>query len=214
MPASRADPANRTEEDAGERVPTPGVEYRVAYVAALLRRGGVIAHPTEGVWGLACRAGEEEAVWRILSIKRRSWHKGLILVADSAAPFARLLANLPAQTRTLMLGSWPGPTTWLVPHLQQVPHWISGRSSRVALRVTAHPQFAALCRRVGGPLVSTSANRGGAAPVGSARAARQVFGGPIDAVLQGELGGAAGPSAILDALSGEAVRALPETLLR
>ena len=190
-------------------MPAPGGEYRVAYAAALLRRGGVIAHATEGVWGLACRASEEQAVWRILAIKRRSWRKGLILVPDSALPCAPLLASLPEQTRAVMLRSWPGPTTWLVPHLQQVPHWITGRSSRVALRVTAHPQFAALCRRVGGPVVSTSANRGGAAPVRSARAARQVFGGQINAVLQGELGGAAGPSAILDALTGEPVRALP-----
>ena len=205
MPASHADvPSAGCASE-------PGGDYRVAVAAARLRRGGVIAHPTEGVWGLACSASVEGAVWRILASKRRSWRKGLILVADCAARFERLLAQLPQENRALVLSSWPGPTTWLVPHRGEFPRWITGDSARVALRVTAHPQFAELCRRVGEPLVSTSANRAGAAPVTSASFARQAFGGEIDIVLRGELGGTGGPSAILDGLTAEQVRKQPGT---
>lgn len=180
--------------------------YRLSHAAAVLRRDGVIAHPTEGVWGLACAASSADAVWRILASKRRDWRKGLILVADAASRFEGLLMGLPAERRVLVERSWPGPTTWLVPHRQQLPDWVTGGSPRVALRVTAHAQFAALCRRVGEPLVSTSANRAAQAPVDSAMAARRVFGGELDAVLAGDLGGAGGPSRILDALTGEQLR--------
>ena len=184
-----------------------GAEYRIAFAAGVLRDGGVIAHATEGVWGLACSVDSQEAVWRILASKRRSWRKGLILVAGCPAPFERLLNALPQTRRAAVLGTWPGPATWLVPHAQQMPDWITGTSDRVALRVTAHAQFAALCRRAGVPLVSTSANRAGMTPVASAWDARRVFGAEIDAVLPGRLGSAAGPSAIRDALTGEQVRA-------
>lgn len=180
--------------------------YLISRAAQVLRNGGVIAHATEGVWGLACVADADEAVLRILASKRRSWRKGLILVADTASHFAGLLRDLPEETRVAIMRSWPGPVTWLVPHHQRVSRNIGGSSGRVALRVTAHAQFAELCRRVGAPLVSTSANRGGSPPVLSAGAARVLFGGEIDFVLAGELGGATGPSAIYDALTGEQMR--------
>ena len=181
--------------------------YQLSAAVSCLRAGGVIAHPTEGVWGLACVASSEGAIEQILTSKRRSWRKGLILVSNTPQQFAPLLAQLPDVIRDQVLGSWPGPKTWLVPHAHRVSPWISGDSSRVALRVTAHRQFAALCHGVGTALVSTSANRAGAQPLSSARAARRVFGGEIDFVLDGELGGATGPSAIVDALSGAQLRA-------
>ena len=76
--------------------------YRLSHAAAVLRRDGVIAHPTEGVWGLACVASSADAVWRILASKRRDWRKGLILVADVASRFEGLLMGLPAERRVLV----------------------------------------------------------------------------------------------------------------
>ena len=208
MPDSRADACANAESLAAR------TEYQLAVAATCLRNGGAIAHATEGVWGLACLASAEDAIWRILAIKRRSWRKGLILVADKPARFADLLTALPVDAQNRLMGAWPGPITWLVPHRGLVHRVICGDSERVALRVTDHAQFAALCRRVGEPLVSTSANRGSAPPVLSAQAARLVFGGEIDFVLSGELGSAGGPSAIIDALSGEQLRAGARTARR
>src|SRR5688572_25705866 len=132
--------------------------------ARAIRDGGVIAYPTEAVWGLGCDPFDEAAVARLLAIKQRDVAKGLILVAGERAQFDDLLdwSTLPAERLAAVEASWPGPNTWIVPATARVPRWITGAHHGVAVRVSAHPLVAALCGKLGGPLVSTSANRAGA----------------------------------------------------
>ena len=115
---------------------------------AILERGGVIAYPTEGVWGLGCDPLDEAAVLRLLALKQRRVDKGLILVAASVAQLDGLVdwQALGAATRDEVLASWPGPHTWIVPATTRVPHWISGAHDSIAVRVSAHPVVARLCR--------------------------------------------------------------------
>lgn len=175
---------------------------------AVLRRGGVVACPTESVWGLSCDPFDESAVERLLQIKRRPVDKGLILVAADRGQFDGLLDwdALPQDCRETVLASWPGPHTWIVPASEKLPRWITGAHDGVAVRVTAHETMAALCRAFGGPLVSTSANPTGAPPPRALAELDPVLHAALDAVLDGRTGNLPRPTAIRDALTGKPLR--------
>ncbi len=174
--------------------------------AKALHTGCVVAYPTEAVWGLGCDPENPEAVSRLLRLKRRSPAAGLILVAASIAQLEPLLGDLSRPMRKRLEESWPGPVTWLVPDVGAVPPWIRGVHDTVALRVTAHPVAAALCRFFGGPLVSTSANRSGGRPARRIFQVHRFLGGEVDCVVPGPLGGQPRPTAIRDLATGRAVR--------
>ena len=95
--------------------------------AEVLLRGGVIAYPTEAVWGLGCDPFNETAVEHLLQIKRRPMHKGLILVAANLQQIEPLLRNLNSADRARVTSSWPGPVTWILPDpTNLIPHWVKG----------------------------------------------------------------------------------------
>lgn len=175
---------------------------------AALRRGGLVAYPTEGVWGLGCDPFDETATLRLLALKQRSVDKGLILVAARIAQLDGLLDcdALPGPRRDAVLATWPGPHTWIVPATARVPAWISGGRGSVAVRVSAHPVVVALCDAFGGALVSTSANVSTRpAPRHRGELDPEIVAG-VDAVTPGDTGGLAQPTSIRDARSGDAVR--------
>jgi L-threonylcarbamoyladenylate synthase len=176
--------------------------------ARAIRDGGVIAYPTEAVWGLGCDPFNEAAVTRLLAIKQRDVAKGLILVAGERAQFDGLLdwGTLPAVRLAAIEAGWPGPNTWIVPATAGVPRWITGAHHGVAVRVSAHPLVAALCGKFGGPLVSTSANRAGAPPAFDRAELDPELLALLDGVSEGETGGLAAPTAIRDALTGAVLR--------
>ncbi|MFG6157756.1 L-threonylcarbamoyladenylate synthase [Halomonas sp. 1390] len=178
----------------------------LADAVAALKAGGVIAYPTEAVWGLGCDPDDAAALERLLRLKAREPAKGVILVAASIAQFAPWLEGLAAAQRATLAASWPGPTTWLVPDNGRAHALVRGDHDRVALRVSDHPGVIALCEAVGGPVVSTSANRAGEAPAMSADEIRRVFGDELDAVLEGALGGLERPSTIRDLVTGRVLR--------
>ena len=185
----------------------PRLPIKLNEAVTQLRRGGVIAYPTEGVWGIGCDPFDERAVNRLLAIKRRPVDKGLILVAGNIAQLTPFLRGLEADQLARLEGSWPGPFTWLVPDNGTAPAWIRGDHDAVALRVSNHPQVVELCRAFGGPIVSTSANRAGH-PVAQFgwQLTRQLP--QIDYILRGPLGGSGKPSTIRDLRSGEILRGL------
>lgn len=169
--------------------------------------GEVLAYPTEAVWGLGCDPYNEAATMRLLQIKDRPVHKGLILVAGSADQVAFLLDALTPTQRKKVLATWPGPTTWLIPdEAQMVPWWIKGDHLSVAVRVSAHPLVAALCSAFGGPIVSTSANKAGKRPAKTALQVTKHMGREIDGLLYGKLGTEQNPSRIVDLLSDTVLR--------
>lgn len=171
-----------------------------------LRSGGVVACPTEAVWGLSCDPFNPDAVAHLLGIKRRPVGKGLILVAASTDQVDFLLSGLAAEHLDLLGASWPGPATWLIPHWGRVPGWISGDHDTVAVRVSDHPVVSALCATWGGPLVSTSANPAAARPAREAYQVRRYFGDSVDYLVPGRTGSSARPTVIRDLISGQIVR--------
>lgn len=182
--------------------PSP-VHLRVA--ARLLQSGGVIAYPTEGVWGLGCDPMNEAAVRRLLDLKQRPEAKGLIIIAASLTQVEQWLSGLDVGQRAACAATWPGPYTWVVP-AASAPAWLRGQHDSVAVRVTAHPGVQALCNAFGGALVSTSANVSGRPPARDALQLRQHFGRGLDYILPGRLGGDGKPSEIRDARTGIVLR--------
>ena len=185
-----------------------GTRIDVATAIARLRSGGVVAYPTEGVWGLGCDPFDEAAVRRLLALKQRDVDKGLILVAAGAAQFDGLADwdALPAERVSEVLASWPGPNTWIIPATPRMPRWIRGAHAGVALRASAHPVVVALCEAFGGPLVSTSANTAGAPAPRSFDALEPALLASVDGCVEGETGARARPSDIRDARSGAVLR--------
>ena len=176
--------------------------------AAAMRAGGVIAYPTEGVWGLGCDPFDEAAVLRLLALKQRSVDKGLILVAADVSQFDGLAdwdALPPARVGEIAAG-WPGPNTWIVPASARVPRWITGSHAGVAMRASAHPVVAALCRAFGGAIVSTSANPAGAPAPRRYEELDMELRAAVDGVVEGETGGRDRPSDIRDARTGALLR--------
>ncbi len=140
------------------------ITHDLKFIITALKRGDVIAYPTEGVFGLGCDPFNEVAVRKLLLIKQRSPAKGLILVADRWDVLAELTAPVDENQLARVLITWPGAVTWVFPASNAVPAWITGNFNSVALRVSKHPMIKAICEAFGGPIVSTSANPGGEAP--------------------------------------------------
>jgi L-threonylcarbamoyladenylate synthase len=182
------------------------INPRVRYAAHRILQGGVVAYPTEAVWGLGCDPFNEDAVMALLELKSRPVHKGVILVAADVEMFEPFIYHLNDIQRQRMKNTWPGPVTWLVPNNGLAPRWITGDFSGVALRVTAHPVAAGLSRAVRGPIVSTSCNPQGLAPARSIFEVNRYFGGELDAITNGAVGARANPSEIRDLLTGNIVR--------
>ena len=176
--------------------------------AALLRRGGVLAYPTEAVFGLGCDPLERSAVERLFALKQRAPTQGVLLIAADFSHVEPFIATdlVPASVMAQVRASWPGPATWVFPRSAAVPAWIAGDHAGVALRVTAHPASAALCQAFGGALVSTSANPHGRPPARSAADVEAHFGAALEGLLDAPLGGQTRPTVIRDALSGAIIR--------
>lgn len=183
------------------------IPFHLWRARAVFKRGGIIAYPTEGVWGLGCDPFNQRAVERLLRLKSRPWQKGLILAVSATSQVLPWLKGLSDTQRERVLASWPGPTTWLLPHLDLWPKWVCGESSAIAMRVSAYEPVAQLAAAVGGFIISTSANPAGLAPAMSAREVRQYFGQQVDLVMPGTVQGLNKPSAIKDAVTGEIARA-------
>jgi L-threonylcarbamoyladenylate synthase len=174
---------------------------------AALRDGGVIAYPTEAVWGLGCDPQDRKAVDRLLRLKRRNWRKGLILIADDFEQLWPYVSDPLTSQHEPALASWPGPATWLLPASRHAPAWITGGRAQIAVRVTAHPVASALCRHYGGAIVSTSANRAHRLPLLTRLQVQRQFGRALDYVVPGQLGGLERPTPIRDVVTGEVLRA-------
>lgn len=172
--------------------------------AEKLSMGGIIAYPTEGVWGLGCDPANQEAVYRLLKLKSRPVEKGLILVADSVERLGPYFAELPNDHQLRI--ECGRPVTWVVAHGGRCPDWLSGGRDTLAIRLSNHPVICALCRESGKPLVSTSANPAGAEPAVNSEEVANYFGDLIDVMVEGELGGENGASEIRDFQTGKILR--------
>jgi L-threonylcarbamoyladenylate synthase len=175
-------------------------------ILQLLQTDGVIAYPTEAVWGLGCDPFSEVAVKRILAMKLRKRSKGLILIAKDIEQLHPFLLGLSVAEMTELKQSWPGPQTWLIPDNNHAPSWITGINNTLAVRVTDHPIASNLCDAFGGPLVSTSANPSGLKPAKNMSEVNTYFDQQLDYVVPGLLGELSNPTPIKNLKTGKILR--------
>ncbi len=182
------------------------MRWPIYQASQVLHSSGVIAYPTEAVWGLGCDPQNPLAIRRLLELKQRDANKGLILIAGDIQQFDFLLKGLPVEQLNKMKASWPGPVTYLVPHQNRVHPLVHGQFSTVAIRVSDHKTVQQLCEQFAGPIVSTSANFSGQPTVQNAIQAQKFLGPKLDFILSGPLGRSLTPSRIIDLQTGRVIR--------
>lgn len=164
-------------------------------LAAYLKQGGLIAYPTESCYGLGCDPRHHAAVQRLLKLKGRPQHKGLILIAGRYAQLRRFIQPLNTAEQARLQHDGAQAITYLMPILQHVPRGLRGRHDTLAVRWTAHPDAARLCNALNMALVSTSANYSGGRAARTAAECRKLFGAKVK-VIAGNIGKRKKPSTI------------------
>lgn len=172
---------------------------------AHLRHGGLIAYPTESCYGLGCDPRNPRALKQLVRIKGRNAAKGLILIADHFKRLLPFILPLSPANRARVQSGWPGPVTWIVPAAATCSPLLTGGRATLAVRVTAHPDAARLCRMLGTALVSTSANLSGRKPARTAAQCRRIFGAQVR-VIDGRIGQRRRPSTLIDLATGTTLR--------
>ncbi len=174
-----------------------------------LKKGGVIAYPTESIYGLGCAPLDQAAIEKLLRIKQRPVNKGLILIASNLnqlKPFIQPLHRIGESAASRVISSWPGPYTWILPAKKWVPSWLTGEHRSIAVRITNHLTAKNICERFNSPIVSTSSNRHMCAPTKTHIATRRHFHDQIDYILPGRIGIENKPSQIRNAITGDIIR--------
>jgi L-threonylcarbamoyladenylate synthase len=176
----------------------------------ILNNQGVIAYPTESVFGLGCDPDCSAAIEKILQIKNRPADKGLILIAADIEQLKGYadFSQLNKQQLEAIQKTWPGPFTWVVPAQKTLNKLISGDFDSVAVRVSAHPIVQQLCREFAKPLISTSANLSGQEACTTSRQVAEMFSQQplLESIIDAPVSGLSAPSQIHDAKSGKRLR--------
>lgn len=176
------------------------INNTIAQAVNILKQGGIIAYPTEAVFGLGCDPFNKKAVLKLLALKKREVKKGLILITATWEQVRHLTtANAPPSESA-------APITWIFPASKHAPTWICGEHKTLALRLINHPTAKQICLKFGGPIVSTSANIEGQSPARSKNEVLQQFPAGIDLIVDGVTGGCKNPSEIRDASTGKIIR--------
>ena len=151
----------------------------------VLRKGGVVAYPTDTVYGLGAGLLDDAVVQRVIDAKGRAESMGLPLLLSRADMLAPIVKEVDATAAALMERFWPGALTLVMTKSAAVSDLVSGGRSSVAVRVPNHPVPRALSEGVGGPIIGTSANRSGDVPASSAAQVREQLNGAVDLVIDG-----------------------------
>jgi len=179
---------------------------QISLAVEALNHQGVIAYPTESVFGLGCDPDDDRAIQKILELKIRPMEKGLILVASDFSQLENYLLPLEKNIQQRIFDSWPGPFTWLWPVKEGVSEFIRGRHNTLAVRVSAHPVVKQLCDAYGKAIISTSANPADLPPARIADEVRDYFNDKLDFIVDAEVGASAQPTEIRDALTNKLIR--------
>jgi len=179
------------------------MKLSISRAADTLLAGGVIAYPTEGVFGLGCMPDDADALIRLLRIKRRDPGKGLILIASDNAQLDDWISPDGSQ---IPHPDPMRPTTWIARAHPHVVPLVTGNHDTLAVRLTCNPTAAAICDAVESPIVSTSANLAGERTVRNRIVLRRKFGACVDYIVPGDCGPSSGASEIRDLATGNILR--------
>lgn len=166
--------------------------------AHVIRGGGIVAMPTDTLYGLAVDPFRADAVAQVFAVKGRSGEQALPLIAADVEQVTTRIGPLPALARRLAAQFWPGPLTLIVRAPASLGSGVTGGTGTVGVRVPAHPVARALCRASGMPLTATSANVSGASPTSNPDEVERTLGDRIDLLIDAGLTPGGPPSTIVD----------------
>tara|TARA_R110001592_G_scaffold98956_1_gene282086 strand:- start:2812 stop:3375 length:564 start_codon:yes stop_codon:yes gene_type:complete len=180
----------------------------IKQAAEVFTQGGILAYPTEAVFGLGCDPDNEFAVQKLLSIKQRPVQKGLILLAENYSQLLPYIDDyaISQEQRLTVLSRWPGPITQVLPANKNVSLLLCGDFDSIAVRITDHKDVVALCQQTNKAIVSTSANLAGKNPAITWQQVEEQLGDKIDFILKGKTSGLLKPSTIINGLTGLVLR--------
>ena len=179
--------------------------WNIRYAARIIEQGGVIAYPTESVFGLGCDPDNPQALKKLLAIKNRPAEKGLIILISDLAQARPYIEPLSEQQIALINQQQERATTWLIPRKKSVSTLLCGHHARLAVRLTQHPIAQSICHYTGSALVSTSCNLAGRPEMTNARQVKSQMFTQVDFTVAGATGEQS-PSRIIDLLSGKLLR--------
>jgi L-threonylcarbamoyladenylate synthase len=171
---------------------------QLASAAAIIRAGGVLAYPTDTLYGLAADPANRTAIARLYRIKGRQVDQAVPLIAAGITQVEEVAGPLAPLPRRLADRFWPGPLTILLPAWAGVDGLVSAGSGRIAIRVPAHPIAQALAAACGSPITSTSANRSGGPASSLPEDVCRALGFDLDAIIDGGPSPGGEPSTIVD----------------
>jgi L-threonylcarbamoyladenylate synthase len=178
--------------------PTAPQPEVVQQAVAVLRRGGLVAFPTDTLYALGADALAPEAIERVLTVKGRSRGKPLSILVPSLEVARSLAQGTAERVWGLAQACWPGPLTIVVAAAAKVPPVLSGAAGTIGLRLPGSPVARAVLAAFGGPVIGTSANKSGGADPADARTVQRAIGGQIDLLLDGGRVALGVPSTVLD----------------
>ena len=180
----------------------------IKQAAEVFAQGGIIAYPTEAVFGLGCDPDNELAVQKLLAIKQRPVHKGLILLAANYSQLLPYIDDhaLSKEQRHKIQSRWPAPITQVLPANQKISPLLCGDFDSIAVRITDHKDVVALCQQTNKPIVSTSANLSGQAPSTTWQEVTEQLSENIDYIVKSTTSGLLKPSTIINGLTGLVLR--------
>lgn len=163
----------------------PPLYDQIRQAVVILKQGGVIAFPTETVYGLGASIALPEAASRIYQIKGRDQSKALPLMLSDISQINYVADSVPEVAWLLVREFWPGPLTLVVTKSAAVPDLITSGSKTVAIRISSHPVAQAIVEELGAPITGTSANISGKPNPATAEEVRIQLGGKIDFIIDG-----------------------------
>jgi L-threonylcarbamoyladenylate synthase len=163
-----------------------------------LRRGGLVAFPTDTLYALGADALSPDAIERVLTVKGRARGKPLSVLVPSVEAVDALEVALTPHLRDLLHRFWPGPLTVVVKATSRFPAILTGATGTVGLRIPGGAVAQALLAGFGGPVIGTSANKAGGPDPSDAKTVQRAIGGQIDLILDGGRVALGVPSTVLD----------------
>ncbi len=163
---------------------TPG-KYDLEQAVKALKKGEVVAYPTETFYGLAVDSQNEKAIAVLYHLKKRDPHKPISLIVPDVESITTLVSSFPKVYHKLIKRFWPGPLTLIFPASESIPKILTGVDETVAIRVSSHPVAKSLCCAWGAALTATSANLSGIPPCNDASEVEKNWGKQVSCVLDG-----------------------------
>jgi L-threonylcarbamoyladenylate synthase len=187
------------------RVLKADAQGALAEAVAVLKGGGLVAYPSDTVYGLGAAASDEQAVARVFAVKGRPSEKALSLLLADAEDMAPLCADVPVAAKLLAERFWPGPLTLVLWRSPAFHSAAVGGSDRVAVRVPDHAFLRELIRALGEPITGTSANRSGRPACRTDAEVERELGDDVDLIIDGGPSRAGQESTVVD-ITGDAPR--------